>query len=64
MYVECHFDNSPENQPIVDGQRLPVRGVYWGGRTADEMCLGNVLSVRVNPTARAAVDDDDDSDDD
>lgn len=50
MYVECIFDNTAENQPIVNGERLPVRDVYWGERTVDEMCLGNVLSVRVPDT--------------
>ncbi|MET0342068.1 MAG: monooxygenase [Polyangiales bacterium] len=47
LYLECHFDNTPENQPVLNGARLPVRDVTWGERTIDEMCLGNVLSVRV-----------------
>ncbi len=36
----CQFDNSPANQPIVDGEILPPRDVNWGEDTFDEMCLG------------------------
>jgi len=43
LYVECHWDNSEENQPMVDGQRMPPRDVNWGDHTTDEMCLGAVL---------------------
>ena len=43
LYVECHFDNSAENQLVVNGQRLTPRDVNWGEGTTDEMCLGNVL---------------------
>jgi len=39
MYLECHWDNSPENQPMVNGeQRLPITQ-QWGEGTTDEMCL-------------------------
>jgi hypothetical protein len=40
LSIECHFDNSAENQPIVDGQRLPPQDIAWGEGTTDEMCLG------------------------
>jgi Copper type II ascorbate-dependent monooxygenase, C-terminal domain len=43
LEVECHFDNTAQNQMIVDGQRLSPRDVNWGEGTRDEMCLGNVL---------------------
>lgn len=43
VYVECHFDNSPEHQTMIDGQRPPPRDVNWGDHTSDEMCLGAVL---------------------
>ena len=43
LMVECHFDNTAENQPVFDGQRLQPRDVNWGDGTTDEMCLGNVL---------------------
>jgi hypothetical protein len=38
--IECQWDNSAENQPIVDGERLTPRDVSWGDGTTDEMCLG------------------------
>jgi hypothetical protein len=40
LSLECVWDNSAENQPVVDGQRLPSRDVIWGEGTTDEMCLG------------------------
>ncbi|HKP55384.1 MAG TPA: monooxygenase [Polyangiales bacterium] len=43
LYVECHFDNTPEHQITVNNVRLQPRNVTWGERTIDEMCLGNVL---------------------
>lgn len=41
--IECHYDNSAENQPYVDGKRLEPRDVNWGEGTTDEMCVGFVL---------------------
>lgn len=49
LYVECHFDNTAENQIIVNDVRLPPRDVAWGDKTTDEMCLGNVLIAPVLP---------------
>lgn len=43
LYVECHWDNTADNQQLIDGQRLAPRDVNWGDGTTDEMCLGNVL---------------------
>lgn len=40
LRVECHFDNSPSNQPLVGGQPRVPTDVYWGEGTNDEMCLG------------------------
>jgi hypothetical protein len=40
LRVECHFDNSPENQPIINGTRRVPQDVTWGEGTTDEMCLG------------------------
>ena len=45
LYVECHFDNTAGNQPIVNGEMLPAKNINWGERTTDEMCLGNVLAT-------------------
>ncbi len=40
MKVECHWDNSPENQAMVGGELVPPQDVYWGESTTEEMCLG------------------------
>ncbi len=37
--IECHWDNSTEHQPVVDGKRQLPRDVEWGEGTLDEMCL-------------------------
>lgn len=37
--VRCTFDNSPENQPLVDGEPREPEDVTWGDGTDDEMCL-------------------------
>lgn len=39
LWMGCTWDNSPSNQPIIDGAvREPV-DVEWGEGTSDEMCL-------------------------
>jgi hypothetical protein len=38
--LDCWYDNSPANQPIVDGEQIAPRTVTWGEGTLDEMCLG------------------------
>lgn len=40
MYLECHWDNTPPHQPIIDGKPQTPHDVFWGERTTDEMCLG------------------------
>src|SRR5262249_21958843 len=40
LELECHFDNTAGNQPLVNGVPMPVRDVNWGESTTDEMCLG------------------------
>ena len=37
--VTCTYDNSADNQPIVDGERIEPSTVTWGDGTLDEMCL-------------------------
>lgn len=37
--VTCTYDNSQENQPIIDGEQLVPSHVEWGDGTLDEMCL-------------------------
>ena len=40
LRVECHWDNTVGNQPVVGGQPRTPADVYWGEGTTDEMCLG------------------------
>ena len=40
IYLECHWDNTPGNQPIIDGVRREARDVNWGSGSGDEMCIG------------------------
>ena len=40
LSLECHWDNSMENQPVIDGKRATPKDVVWGEGTRDEMCLG------------------------
>lgn len=39
VYVECNFDNSAANQPIIDGVQSKPRDFAWGGDNQD-MCAG------------------------
>jgi hypothetical protein len=41
--LSCTWDNSPENQPIVNGVRQEPREVRWGDGTLDEMCYSVLL---------------------
>ena len=38
----CEWDNSAENQPIVDGVKLEPVDLTWGFDALDEMCNGGV----------------------
>ncbi len=39
--LSCRWDNTAENQPVIDGEQLEPRDVSWGEGTRDEMCLGS-----------------------
>ena len=39
LWMECTWDNSERNQPIVDGEVKEPVDVAWGEGTSDEMCL-------------------------
>lgn len=41
----CSYDNSPGNQPIVEGQQISPRLVTWGDDTLDEMCLNYLIAT-------------------
>jgi hypothetical protein len=40
LALSCEWDNSAENQPVIDGQVQEPQDVSWGDGTSDEMCLG------------------------
>lgn len=45
LRLECTYDNSAANQPVINGVQLePVR-VTWGEGTLDEMCLNNLVFI-------------------
>ena len=39
LWMECSWDNSASNQPIVNGEVQEPMDVEWGEGTSDEMCL-------------------------
>jgi len=43
--LECHYDNSADNQPYIDGVRTEPADASWGEGTTDEMCLGVMLAT-------------------
>ncbi len=45
MRVTCTFDNSPQNQPWIDGKQAQPRYVVWAEGTTDEMCLGGLFTA-------------------
>lgn len=40
LTMRCSWDNTPANQPFVDGVQQPPHTLTWGEGTNDEMCLG------------------------
>ena len=42
--LQCWWDNSADNQPIIGGEKVEPIDVAWGEGTRDEMCLA-VLSL-------------------
>lgn len=48
LYMECRWDNTAANQPVVDGEKLEPRDVVWGEGTTDEMCLGGLYITRAD----------------
>ncbi len=47
LTVECHWDNSQENQPIVGGVKQTPKDVNWGEGTVDEMCVNKNYIVEL-----------------
>lgn len=48
VYIECAFDNTDSNQPVLDGVQQPARDVAWGTDNQD-MCIGLLSFVKRNP---------------
>jgi hypothetical protein len=48
LQLECDYDNSFANQPVVMGQQQPPREVKWGESTLDEMCATGLTVAPVN----------------
>ncbi len=46
LTIRCTYDNSPANQPFVDGQQIEPRDVTWGEGTLDEMCMVYMTLIR------------------
>jgi hypothetical protein len=44
--MQCWWDNSAANQPLVDGMPKEPSDVGWGEGTFDEMCLGVVYVAK------------------
>jgi len=44
--LECNWDNTRDNQDIVDGVQQEPKYIEWGDGTGDEMCLYSVLMTR------------------
>ena len=41
--MECNYDNSAKNQPVVDGVQQEPQRVTWGDGSFDEMCLNYLV---------------------
>lgn len=39
IHLECTYDNSAENQPVINGVKQAPARLTWGEKTTDEMCL-------------------------
>lgn len=42
LSVSCTWDNTAENQPLVNGVQATPRDRNWGARTEDEMCVAGI----------------------
>ena len=45
LELTCAYDNSAENQPVVNGEKVESRFVEWGDGTLDEMCMVYLSTV-------------------
>jgi hypothetical protein len=49
IYLRCEWDNSDENQMIVNGRALPSIDVNWGDGARSEMCFGLMFVTEYKP---------------
>ncbi len=54
LELSCVYDNSPDNQAVIDGEQLTPRDVTWGEGTTDEMCLLYMRQLVPNDQYRPA----------
>jgi len=40
LFLECEWDNSQANQPVINGNQRAPQDVVWGPDSTDEMCIG------------------------
>jgi mono/diheme cytochrome c family protein len=53
LHVECHYDNTEANQPVIGGTRRVPQPIVFGENTLNEMCL-HYLWLRFDYAAFAA----------
>lgn len=46
LYIQCHFDNSLDNQPLINGQRPAPKAIAWGTDN-QEMCAAFITYTEV-----------------
>ena len=43
LSVDCNWDNTQANQPLIDGKQKTAADVGWGEGTSQEMCVANLF---------------------
>lgn len=54
--MECEWDNSAPNQPVIMGERRAPADVTWGEGTYDEMCAASIYVTGVSEGDPACAD--------
>jgi hypothetical protein len=44
-HIECEWDNSQENQPVIGGEQRATRDIPWGIELQDEMCRASIRII-------------------
>lgn len=47
LYLSCSWDNSAENQQVVNGEQLTPRDITWGDGSTTEMCLTQLFITKI-----------------